>query len=192
MNLIKRAIGIILACIVTTGFANSFFFKEQEVITVSTQPVELPVIKIEVTPLKIDQQEMFLDAIGMRESSNRYDVVNKWGYMGKYQFGRKTLRNLGYKISKKEFLNNPHLQEQAMLDLLSHNKKILKDYIIYWDGKTINGETITESGILAAAHLAGPGNVRRYFKKGKDFSDGNGTKLTKYLTQFSGYELNIK
>lgn len=192
MNLIKKTVVIILACIVTTGFANSFFFKKQESITISTQPVELPVIKIEVTPIKINEQEMFLNAIGMRESSNRYDVVNKWGYMGKYQFGRKTLRNLGYKISKKEFLNNPLLQEQAMLDLLSHNKKILKNYISYWDGKIINGEVITESGILAAAHLAGPGNVRKYFKKGKDFSDGNGTKLTKYLTQFSGYELNIK
>lgn len=192
MNLIKKTIVIILACIVTTGFANSFFFKKQEAITISTQPVELPVIKIEATPIKINEQEMFLDAIGMRESSNRYDVVNKWGYMGKYQFGRKTLRNLGYKVSKKEFLNNPLLQEQAMLDLLSHNKKILKNYISYWDGKIINGELITESGILAAAHLAGPGNVRKYFKKGKDFSDGNGTKLTKYLTQFSGYELNIK
>jgi len=192
MNLIKKSIGIILACLVTTGFANNFFFKQEEPIIISTQPVEMPVIRIEVEPLKIDQQEMFLDAIGMRESSNRYDVVNKWGYMGKYQFGRKTLRNLGYKVSKKEFLNNPNLQEQAMLDLLSHNKKILKDYIIYWDGRTINGETITESGILAAAHLAGPGNVKRFFKKGKDFSDGNGTKLTKYLTQFSGYELNIK
>ena len=192
MNLIKKTIVIILACIVTTGFANSFFFKKQESITISTQPVELPVIKIEATPIRINEQEMFLNAIGMRESSNRYDVVNKWGYMGKYQFGRKTLRNLGYKVSKKEFLNNPLLQEQAMLDLLSHNKKILKNYISYWDGKIINGEVITESGILAAAHLAGPGNVRKYFKKGKDFSDGNGTKLTKYLTQFSGYELNIK
>ena len=68
MNLIKKSIGIILACIVTTGFANNFFFKQEEPITVSTQPVELPVIRIKVEPLKIDQQEMFLDAIGMRES----------------------------------------------------------------------------------------------------------------------------
>ena len=65
----------------------------------------------------------------MRESSNRYDVVNGWGYMGKYQFGKRTLKNLGYDISKKEFLNSPHIQEMAMLDLLSHNKKILQSYI---------------------------------------------------------------
>lgn len=192
MNFVKKVIGIILACLVTTGFANSFFFKKQEPIQVSTHSVELPEIKIEVIPIKIDQQEMFLNAIGMRESSNRYDVVNGWGYMGKYQFGKRTLKSLGYEVSKKEFLNNPQLQEQAMLDLLSHNKKILKNYINYWDGKIVNGETITESGILAAAHLAGPGNVKKFFKKGVEFKDGNGTKMTSYLTQFSGYELNIK
>ena len=32
--------------------------------------------------------EHFLNAIGHRESTNRYDVVNKWGYMGRYQFGK--------------------------------------------------------------------------------------------------------
>jgi hypothetical protein len=60
---------------------------------------------------------MFLDAIGMRESSNRYDVVNKWGYMGKYQFGKELL-NHWVRCNKKEFLNSPILQEKAMLDLL--------------------------------------------------------------------------
>ena len=41
-----------------------------------------------------------------------------------------------------------------MLDLLNHNKKILQKYIDYWEGKTIQGKPISESGILAAAHLA--------------------------------------
>jgi hypothetical protein len=79
-----------------------------------------------------------------------------------------------------------------MLDLLLHNKKILQKYIDKWEGKTINGNEITESGILAAAHLAGPGNVKRFLRNGKEFRDGNGTKLTSYLTQFSGYKLNLE
>ena len=111
--------------------------------------------------------------------------------MGKYQFGKKTLKSLGYDVTKEEFLNSPYLQERAMLDLLNHNKKILQKYIDHWDGKTIQGDVITESGILAAAHLAGPGNVKRFLRKGKEFRDGNGTKLTSYLTEFSGYELNL-
>lgn len=165
--------------------------KNVEVSNLEAKSIETIEIKIEPIEIEINQHDMFLDAIGHRESSNRYDVVNGWGYMGKYQFGKKTLKALGYDVSKKEFLNSPYLQEQAMLDLLNHNKKILNNYIEYWDGKTINGKVITESGILAAAHLAGPGNVKRYLKKGKDFKDGNGTKLTSYLTQFSGYKLNL-
>ena len=133
----------------------------------------------------------FLSAIGFRESGNRYDITNTFGYMGKYQFGRSTLKGLGYKVSKKEFLNNPDLQEEAMLSLLNHNKEKLQKYIDVYDGKTINGIYITESGILAAAHLGGQGSVRRYFRNGKVFKDGYGTKITSYMSNFSGYDIKL-
>ena len=165
--------------------------KNVEVSSLNTKSIETIEIKIEPVKIEINQHDMFLEAIGMRESSNRYDVVNGWGYMGKYQFGKRTLKALGYDVSRKEFLNSPYLQEKAMLDLLHHNRKILKSYIDYWDGRTIQGKRITESGILAAAHLAGPGNVKKFLREGKEFKDGNGTKLTSYLTQFSGYKLNL-
>ncbi len=189
----KISIVLTLASITLMSFTQLYFkMVEQVPIEIETKEIELPKVKIEVAPIIIDQTNMFLTAIGHRESTNRYDVVNKWGYMGKYQFGRKTLRNLGYEISKKEFLNSPHIQERAMLDLLEHNRRILRLYINTYSGTIIDGVEITESGILAAAHLGGPGNVKRYFKKGKQFKDGNGTKLTSYLTQFSGYKLNIE
>lgn len=133
----------------------------------------------------------FLSAIGFRESGNRYDITNTFGYMGKYQFGKSTLKGLGYKVSKKEFLSNPDLQEEAMLSLLNHNKDKLQQYIDVYDGKTINGIYITESGILAAAHLGGQGSVRRYFRNGKVFKDGYGTKITSYMSDFSGYDINL-
>ena len=135
--------------------------------------------------------EHFLNAIGHRESTNRYDVVNKWGYMGRYQFGKSTLKGLGYDVSKNEFLSNPELQEEAMLSLLKHNKEKLQKYIDVFDGKTINGIYITESGILAAAHLGGQGSVKRYFRNGKVFKDGNGTKITSYMDKFSGYDIAL-
>jgi len=135
--------------------------------------------------------EKFLDAIGHRESTNRYDVVNPWGYMGRYQFGKSTLKGLGYDVSRKEFLSNPKLQEEAMMALLNHNKEKLQKYIDVFDGKTINGIYITESGILAAAHLGGQGSVKRYFKNGKVFRDGNGTKITSYMDKFSGYDIAL-
>ena len=189
-----NVIGLVsLVCLIMMSFTSFMMRESVEATLLKAKPIVKiePTITIKPIKIEIDQTQMFLDAIGMRESSNRYDVVNKWGYMGKYQFGKKTLKNLGYEVSKQEFLNSPILQERAMLDLLNHNKKILQKYINHWDGKKINGTTITESGILAAAHLAGPGNVKRFLKEGKEFKDGNGTKLTRYLTQFSGYKINI-
>ena len=134
----------------------------------------------------------FLTDIGFRESGNRYDITNKWGYMGKYQFGKSTLKGLGFKVTKKEFLSNPQLQEEAMMALLLHNKEKLQKYIDVFDGQTINGMLITESGILAAAHLGGQGSVKRYFKHGKVFRDGYGTKITSYMKKFSGYDIKLK
>ena len=133
----------------------------------------------------------FLSAIGFRESGNRYDITNTFGYMGKYQFGKSTLKGLGYTVSRKEFLSNPELQEEAMLSLLNHNKEKLQKYIDVYDGKTVNGIYITESGILAAAHLGGQGSVRRYFRNGKVFKDGYGTKITSYMDEFSGYDISL-
>ena len=88
-------------------------------------------IEVPKTEIKnVNQTSLFLTSIGRRESSNRYDIVNRWGYMGKYQFGRKTLNALGYKnISNKQFLSNPKLQEEAMVKLLKHNKHILRKEI---------------------------------------------------------------
>ena len=133
----------------------------------------------------------FLTDIGFRESGNRYDIINKWGYMGKYQFGKSTLKGLGFRVTKNEFLSNPQLQEEAMMALLLHNKEKLQKYIDIFDGQTINGMLITESGILAAAHLGGQGSVKRYFKNGKVFRDGNGTKITSYMKKFSGYDIQL-
>ena len=189
----KTILFVTLSTLLLMSFTNLYLrMTAEQVLVIPKQDVVLVPIEIKKVPIEIDQTDTFLDAIGMRESSNRYDIVNGWGYMGKYQFGKKTLKSLGYDVSRQEFLNSPYLQEQAMLDLLSHNKKILQKYIDKWEGKTIHGTEITESGILAAAHLAGPGNVKRFLKKGKEFRDGNGTKLTSYLTHFSGYELNLE
>lgn len=147
--------------------------------------------KLRIKQYHDDELNRFLTDIGFRESGNRYDITNTFGYMGKYQFGKSTLRGLGFKVSKQEFLNNPQLQEEAMMALLLHNKEKLQKYIDVFDGETINGMYISESGILAAAHLGGQGSVKRYFKNGKVFSDANGTKITSYMKQFSGYDIKL-
>lgn len=164
-------------------------------VPITLEPKELiisyPEIKVELVDINFKGHEEFLDAIGFRESGNRYDIVNKYGYMGKYQFGKSTLKGLGFKVTREEFIQSPLLQEKAMHKLLLHNRKKLHKFIEEYDGKVVNGVVITESGVLAAAHLAGAGNVRRFFNHGKDFKDGFGTTLTSYLREFKGYNLDL-
>ena len=162
--------------------------------------VELKPLPIKIIPVEIVREsfelvqpshQQFLEAIGHRESSNNYSVVNEFGYMGRYQFGRATLKGLGIDVTKEEFISDHRLQERAMHMLLSHNQKKLKRYIKKYEGQIIHGILVTESGILAAAHLAGQGNVRKFLKNGFVFEDGNGTKMTFYMKQFGGYILNL-
>lgn len=162
-----------------------------EFVTIKTQPVVefCPEIKTTFTRIPIKTLSEFLTDLGFRESGNRYDIVNSYGYLGKYQFHINTLRHLGYDVTKKEFLDSPELQEEAMIALMEHNRKILKRYINQYHGKMINGVHITESGILAAAHLAGPGNVRKFFRLGYEFRDGYGTKMTTYMRMFNDYHI---
>ena len=88
--------------------------------------------KLETTPkIKkiVKDYYAFLDAIGHQESGNRYNVVNRFGYMGRFQFGKSTLRTIKVKVDKETFLNNPQIQDYAMLKLLCYNKTKLQKYI---------------------------------------------------------------
>ncbi len=140
---------------------------------------------------KIQNHNDFLDAIGYQESRNRYHIVNRYGYMGRYQFGKSTLKTLKIKVSRSEFLRDSVLQEEAMLKLLLHNKKRLQKLIDKYDGRIVHGIFVTESGLLAAAHLGGQGSVKKWFRSGKIKKDGNGVGITKYMKKFGGYYLNL-
>jgi hypothetical protein len=134
----------------------------------------------------------FKEAIAFKESQGKYFRVNTLGYLGKYQFGRSTLKR--FKIyNTVEFLKDPSLQEDAFLALCSVNKWILIRDIKRSVGRRINGIKITESGILAAAHLAGAGNVKKYLRSNGtiNFSDAYGTNIEYYLKKFAGYDTSF-
>lgn len=134
----------------------------------------------------------FREALAFKESRGKYNAVNSIGYMGKYQFGRTTLER--FKIyDTQKFIKSPELQEEAFIALCSVNKWILRKDIKRSVGKKINGVLITESGILAAAHLSGAGNVKKYLRSNgnHDFSDAYGTTIPQYLRKFAGYDTSI-
>ena len=134
----------------------------------------------------------FKEALGFKESQGRYSVINEYGYLGKYQFGRSTLEMIGvYNTSR--FLSDTRLQEAAFSANISRNKWILRRDIKRFDGRYINGVKVTESGILAAAHLAGAGNVKKYLRSygAISFEDGFGTSVGYYIKKFSGYDTSF-
>jgi len=134
----------------------------------------------------------FKEAVAFRESQGKYTLVNSFGYMGKYQFGRSALRAIGIKNTS-QFLNNPDLQEEAFIALLAKNKWELRYEIEKFEGKVINGITITESGLLAAAHLGGAGSVKKYLRYNgtRYFRDGFGTSIRTYIKKFAGYDTSF-
>lgn len=131
----------------------------------------------------------YKEAIAFKESQGKYHIVNSLGYMGKYQFGASTLRALGI-YDTARFMSSPTLQEKAFVALLSKNKWILRDEIEKYDGKVIGGVLVTESGILAAAHLGGAGSVKKFFKSnGKRYlRDDFGTSLRSFMKNYGGYD----
>ncbi|QBA64389.1 hypothetical protein [Muriicola soli] len=133
----------------------------------------------------------FKEALAFKESQGNYFTINTLGYLGKYQFGIGTLQLMGV-YNATQFLNDPTLQEEVFRTNLSRNKWILRRDIRRFVGKTIRGIEISESGILAAAHLAGPGNVKKFLRSyGQlDVADAYGTSISNYLKKFSGYDVS--
>lgn len=133
----------------------------------------------------------FKEALAFKESQGNYSTMNTLGYLGKYQFGIGTLQLMGV-YNATRFLNDPVLQEKAFYTNMARNKWILRKDIQRFVGKRIRGVEITESGMLAAAHLAGPGNVKKYLRSwGRmDVADKFGTTIAKYIRKFSGYDVS--
>ena len=135
----------------------------------------------------------FKEFLGFFESGSDYKKINRLGYLGKYQFGRSTLKVLRIKTIN-EFIDIPELQEKAFLMNVMRNKWILRREIRRFNGKKLNNILITESGIIAAAHLSGPGNVKKYLRNYGDdkfdLGDINGTKISDYMKTFKGYDLS--
>ncbi|CAH8294954.1 hypothetical protein EV196_108132 [Mariniflexile fucanivorans] len=142
-----------------------------------------------ITPILGKSFVGFKEALAFKESRGDYFVVNTLGYLGKYQFGAETLKLIGIH-NPSLFLKTPELQEKAFVANTQRNKWILRRDIKNFVGKKLNGILITESGILAAAHLAGAGSVKNYLRSyGIDnFEDSYGANIEYYMKKFSGYD----
>ena len=95
--------------------------------------------------------------------------------------------------SIQDFLNNPKAQENAQIAFKRRQWLYLKavgaDKFL---GKFINGYCITQSGLLAGAHLKGAGGVIEYLKSNgsKNPKDAFGTSVESYMKNFGGYDVS--
>lgn len=196
---------IVLICIsvlfvISVGFSEAYKSVSEEVVILnafeSTVLSKTEALTVETTSVDIPFTGKtfigFKEALAFKESGGDYQVINTLGYLGKFQFGKSTLKR--FKIyNSKTFLNTPELQEDAFLALCSVNKWILRKDIKRSVGKRINGVLITESGILAAAHLAGAGNVKKYLRSNGEYSfkDAFGSSIEYYMKKFAGYDTSF-
>ena len=206
MKTIKHILPLTLTVVVCFVFLGATSFADNEMISSENTPIitfnyNLPAyIPVETTKEFDVENYIFLgrsyvgfkEAIAFKESQGQYTIVNSLGYLGKYQFGASTLKLIGI-YNPSEFLNNPKLQEKAFLANAKRNKWILRRDIKRFVGHKVNGTIVTESGILAAAHLAGPGNVKRYLRSygAIGFTDAFGTEIESYIRNFSSYDTSF-
>ena len=101
-----KKIFLLLTFFVLTAFS-TYKSYVSPVLEIESLPIEMIPIEIKKESFELVQpsHQQFLEAIGHRESSNNYSVVNEFGYMGRYQFGRATLKGLGIDVTKEEFIS---------------------------------------------------------------------------------------
>lgn len=130
----------------------------------------------------------FRNRLGYLESRNDYRAVNRFGYLGIYQFGHSALQDLGYKnrntwtckmniCSAQDFLNNPREQERAFdmwTILLESEARRLKLF----------NRGYTKSQIIAGCHLVGCFGVFKSIIKGKKITDGNNVNVKRWMHYF--------
>ena len=150
------------------------------------------IVKLHTVPF-IDKDFIgFKEFLGFFESGSDYNKINRFGYLGKYQFGKGTLKIYGV-TDLNNFIKSPELQERVFLMNVKRNKWILRREIKKYSNIFLGDLYISESGILAAAHLSGPGNVKKFLrnKASKDFNkkDANGTSISDYIRIFKNYDL---
>ena len=150
------------------------------------------IVKLHTVPFIEKDFIGFKEFLGFFESGSDYNKINRFGYLGKYQFGKGTLKIYGVS-DLNNFIKSPELQDRVFLMYVKRNKWILRREIKKYSNIFLGDLYISESGILAAAHLSGPGNVKKFLrnKASKDFNkkDANGTSISDYIRIFKNYDL---
>lgn len=154
-----------------------------------------------------DEYDAFLTTLGNRESGNRYNIKNQYGYMGRWQLGKSALKDIGFMdasgnwtalaknygvTSEDTFLSTPAVQDFAVYE---YHKKLWR-YLVgngasEYIGSTFNGVPVTVAGLVGAAHLSGATGVKNMLESGNVPSDANGTTALSYMQMLCNYNITL-
>lgn len=153
-----------------------------------------------------DEALAFANAVIARENkSGRLNVVNKWGYTGRYQFGASALAETGY-IDKRKLelapkgVKNGSNAAQHRAFLADKSNWLIGDWESYKNSSEMQDDSFAKlvntnlnygrnihkgnkrkmAGFAMAAHLKGAGNAMKWYRDGIDSKDGNGTRISDY------------
>ena len=176
------------------------------VVVLALVPVVRPT-SVEGTEPALPDYDAFLDALAMRESTDNYQAVNRYNYLGRYQLGAPALKDAGFMdksgrwtskanqygiYTQRDFLFSKEGQDAAVA---AYHKKLC-DYIRYYGLSDYLGQTyceipVTHSGLLAACHLVGVGSMKKALASGKATYDGNRVPASEYMELFAGYDISV-
>jgi len=167
-----------------------------EVVTTAVpkeEPINEEIINNTVTPggYEPGKANNLQENLMQSESSGRYNVVNKEGYMGAYQFGNARLTD--YKnATNTEFTNDDFTSSKELQDKVFKwhrndiESNITNSGFDKYVGTKILNIPVTRDGLFAVAHLGGKKGMRKFLESGGKYNpaDSNGTKLSDYLDKF--------
>lgn len=154
------------------------------------------------------QASDFMRAMRMRESSNRYHIINPYGYLGAYSMGAGALADIGYinlekykkaptavkrgtnKSAHLGFLQNPNNWARYSYEKFMQSEHLQNRAFIelanlnieraFKGGILKRGDHKRLAGFAAAAHLVGYRGAERYYGINIDSNDRNGATASEY------------
>jgi uncharacterized protein (TIGR02594 family) len=158
-----------------------------------------------IGPFTKDDWAMYTEVLGLRETTNNYRGENQYGYIGRWQFGADALIDGKYvkpgatpesladpkwwlgKLdvrSRADWLNNQNNCQD--IEMVAYTKRNYRSLLNIETTRDITQSASKErlAGLLATAHLLGPGGVRKMLL-GQDGSDANGVTGREYYQLLS-------
>ena len=180
----KKIITILITVLLTSSF---FYLKNDK----NSAKLKAFISKKETykEPITLEGKfRVFADSLATIISNKKYDTIFENGSLGKYAIGNMCLKDLGFSPTKKfreNFLKDTLLQEESFRVICMINKYRMRNYIDKYNGNVYNNVSISESGLLAGAHIIGATTLKSWFA-----NDYKNDEMVEVIKKMNGFNLD--